>query len=75
MSADAETLESLEVQAREEIARADGLPALQAVHARLLGRKGSVSGLLRAIGALDAAERARRGAAVTQLREIGRAHV
>ena len=69
MSADAETLESLEVQAREEIARADGLPALQAVHARLLGRKGSVSGLLRAIGALDAAERARRGAAVNQLRD------
>jgi len=69
VSAEAETLESIEAAAREEIARADGLPALQEVRARLLGRKGSVSGLLREIGALDADSRARRGAAVNALRD------
>jgi phenylalanyl-tRNA synthetase alpha chain len=66
---DAETLEALEASARTEIARATSLPALQEARARLLGRKGSISTLLRSIGGLAAAERAARGAEVNALRD------
>jgi hypothetical protein len=44
---DAETLDRLEASAHAELARAGTLPELQEVRARLLGRKGSVSALLR----------------------------
>jgi phenylalanyl-tRNA synthetase alpha chain len=67
--AEAETLASLEAEARAEIARAETLSALQAVRARLLGRKGSVSALLRSIGSLDPAARAARGEALNALRD------
>ncbi len=69
MSADAETLEALETSARAEIAGADTLPALQAARARLLGRKGSVSALLRSIGSLDPVARGARGEVVNALRD------
>jgi phenylalanyl-tRNA synthetase alpha chain len=69
VSADAETLERLEAEARQEIDRADGLPALQEARARLLGRKGRVSGLLRSLGALPPEERARSGQLVNALRD------
>jgi phenylalanyl-tRNA synthetase alpha chain len=62
-------LERPEAGAREEIARADSLPALQETRARILGRKGSLSALLREIGALDPAQRAARGAEVNALKE------
>jgi phenylalanyl-tRNA synthetase alpha chain len=64
MSAEPESLEELESRARAEIERAASLQALTETRARYLGRKGSVSGLLRSIGRLDPAERARRGQAV-----------
>jgi phenylalanyl-tRNA synthetase alpha chain len=66
---DAETLDRLEASAHAELARVDTLPELQEVRARLLGRKGSVSALLRSIGGLDAEARAARGQAVNQLRD------
>ncbi len=69
MSGDAETFDRLEASARAEIARAATLPDLQEARARLLGRKGSVSALLRSIGALGAEERAARGQAVNALRD------
>jgi len=62
-------LERIEAAAREEIARAGSLPALQEARARILGRKGSLSALLREIGALDPAQRAARGAEVNALKQ------
>ena len=61
MPTDADTLEALEERARAEIAGAGSLAALQEARARLLGRKGSVAALLRSIGELAPAERARAG--------------
>ena len=69
MPADDAALEGIEAAAREEIARAGSLAALQEARARILGRKGSVSALLREIGGLDPAERAARGAGVNALKE------
>jgi len=61
MTAGLENLEGLEAEARDAVAAAESLQALTQVRARFLGRKGSVSQLLRGIGALDAEERARVG--------------
>ncbi len=63
MSAEVENLAALEADAREQIAAAETLQALTEVRARLLGRRGSVSALLRGLGALDASARARVGKA------------
>jgi phenylalanyl-tRNA synthetase alpha chain len=58
-------------EAREAIAAAASPQALQEVRARFLGRKGSVSELLRGIGAMSPEERARAGEAANQAkREI-----
>jgi len=67
--ADAETLEALEESARAEIDRADSLAKLQEARARLLGRRGSISALLRELGGLPPAERAARGEVVNALRD------
>ncbi len=56
-----ENLEALEAEAREAVAGADSLQALTQVRARFLGRKGSLSQLLRRIGELDPSERSRAG--------------
>jgi phenylalanyl-tRNA synthetase alpha chain len=56
-------LEALLREARTAIAAAASAQALQEIRARLLGRKGSVSGLLRGIGSLTPAERAAAGEA------------
>ncbi len=61
MPAEPQNLEALADCAREEIARAATAQALTAVRAAYLGRKGSVSQLLRGIGALAPEERARIG--------------
>jgi phenylalanyl-tRNA synthetase alpha chain len=63
------SLESLEAEAREAVARAASVPALVEVRARFLGRKGSVSALLRGIGALAPAERGPAGARINALRD------
>jgi len=62
-------LAALEAEARDAIAGASSLVALGEVRARLLGKKGSLSGLLRGIGALAPDERARAGEAVNAAKE------
>jgi phenylalanyl-tRNA synthetase alpha chain len=64
MPAGNEHLGALEAEARQAIAEAPTLQALTEARARFLGRKGSVSELLRGIGGLDAAQRGRAGQAV-----------
>jgi phenylalanyl-tRNA synthetase alpha chain len=59
-------LDALLAEAREAIAAAASPQALQEVRARFLGRKGSVSELLRGIGALSPEERSRVGAEVNR---------
>jgi phenylalanyl-tRNA synthetase alpha chain len=56
-------LAALEREAHEAIRAADSLPALVEVRARILGKKGALSTLLRGIGQLAPDERARVGAA------------
>ena len=69
MPADTNQLETLEREAREAIAGAESLQALTEIRARFLGRKGSVSVLLRSIGKLDAAERGRAGKAANEAKQ------
>jgi len=58
-----EELARLAAEAEAAIAEAPGLPELQAVRARFLGKKGTVSGLLRGLGALAPDDRSRLGQA------------
>jgi phenylalanyl-tRNA synthetase alpha chain len=62
-------LADLEAEARDALARAPTLQALTEVRARYLGRKGALSGVLRGIGALAPAERARVGEAANGAKE------
>ncbi len=55
--------------ALKAIAAAASAQALTEVRASFLGRKGSVSGLLRGLGELDAKQRARRGQEVNSLKQ------
>jgi phenylalanyl-tRNA synthetase alpha chain len=55
------SLERLEEDARRALAGASSLAALAEVRARLLGRKSALSTVLRGLGALEPAERARVG--------------
>ena len=64
MSTHVEHLDNLEAEARAAMEVADSVQALTEVRARYLGRKGSLSSLLRGIGELDPAERGRVGQAV-----------
>lgn len=59
-------LEQLEREALEAIARAPSLQELREVRARYLGRKGSLSGLLRGIGELAPEARAAAGEALNR---------
>ncbi len=61
-------LESLAEAARTEFGRAQTLPALQESRARFLGRKGSLSALLRGLGALPETQRSARGQQLNQLK-------
>ncbi len=64
MSTAVENLGELESQARVALEAAESVQALSEQRARFLGRKGSISVLLRGIGELDPAERGRVGQAV-----------
>ena len=75
MSADTSEIQALERSARQEIAAAGSLQALTEARARYLGRKGSVSALLRTLGDLDPTQRAARGQAVNQLKQSIEAQV
>jgi phenylalanyl-tRNA synthetase alpha chain len=61
VTAPEQSLDALEASAREAIAGARDLNALGEVRAHILGRRGTLSELLRGIGQLPADERARAG--------------
>jgi phenylalanyl-tRNA synthetase alpha chain len=61
MATDGGDLDALEREAREAAASAGNLQALRELRARYLGRKSPVTALLRGIGGLEPAERARVG--------------
>jgi len=75
MSADTSEIQDLERSAHREIAAAESPQALTEARARYLGRKGSVSALLRTLGDLEPTERAARGQAVNQLKQSIEAQV
>ncbi len=64
-----QNLESLESEARVEIARAASVQALREVRASFLGKNGSVADLLRGIGGLDPAQRAEVGQAINATKQ------
>jgi len=68
MAVELPDLEALEARARDEIAKAGSGQGLTEVRARYLGRKGSVSGLLRGIGSLSPEERSRVGQEVNAVK-------
>ncbi|RIL07093.1 MAG: phenylalanine--tRNA ligase subunit alpha [Proteobacteria bacterium] len=63
------SLAAIEEEARQAIAAAPSLAALADVRARFLGKKGSVSSVLRGIGALAPEERSRVGEAANASKE------
>ncbi len=65
----AQDVARLEEEARAALGGAADLPALQEARARFLGRKGSLSALLRTVGSLEPAQRARVGEAVNAARD------
>ena len=69
MTSGVEDLGGLEQEAEREIAAATTSQALVEVRAGYLGRKGSISSLLRQIGSLEGEERARVGQAVNAAKE------
>jgi phenylalanyl-tRNA synthetase alpha chain len=69
MGAGDPSLETLVDEAHREVAAAESLQALTAIRARYLGRKGSISGLLRGIGGLSPEERGRAGQAANDAKE------
>jgi phenylalanyl-tRNA synthetase alpha chain len=69
MPVEKESLAELEERARAAIAAAGSPQALAEARARYLGKKGSVSALLREIGRADPGERARHGQAINAARD------
>jgi phenylalanyl-tRNA synthetase alpha chain len=69
VDATASEIGRLEADAREAISGAGDVPALNEARARFLGRKGSLSAILRTVGSLEPAERARVGEAVNAARD------
>jgi phenylalanyl-tRNA synthetase alpha chain len=66
----ARSLAALEEEARKAVAGAEDLRALQEVRVRLLGKKGSLSVLLRGIGQLPPEERGPAGAAANATKQL-----
>ena len=64
-----EQLEALRAQAMEELASLRSPKELEDFRVRYMGKKGSVTGLLRGMGALPAEERPIMGQMVNQLRQ------
>ncbi len=69
MGAAPDDLERIEAEARAAIGGAQDEPALHEARSRFLGRKGSLSAILRTLGSLEPDERARRGEAVNAARD------
>ncbi|MEE8508322.1 MAG: phenylalanine--tRNA ligase subunit alpha [Myxococcota bacterium] len=68
MAANREDLAAIQSEARDGIAGAESLQALVEVRSRFLGRKGSLSRVLRGLGELDPGERARVGQGANALK-------
>ena len=68
MAQSAEDLDALLREAESAIAAADSQQALNETRARFLGKKGSVSAVLRGIGGLDGEARARVGKDVNRVK-------
>jgi phenylalanyl-tRNA synthetase alpha chain len=66
MPGETRELDALRAEARERLARAGSLQELRELRATFLGRKGSISGLLRGIGALAPDERKAAGDALNR---------
>ena len=62
-------LTTLEADVLAQVAAADDLAALDAVRVSALGKTGSISGLLKTLGAMSPDERKERGAAINVLRD------
>jgi phenylalanyl-tRNA synthetase alpha chain len=62
-------LTSLEADVLAQVAAAGDLAALDAVRVSALGKTGSISGLLKTLGAMSPDERKERGAAINVLRD------
>jgi phenylalanyl-tRNA synthetase alpha chain len=69
VDATAHEVERIEAEARTALAAVADLPALNEARARFLGRKGSLSAILRSVGSLEPAERSRVGEAVNAARD------
>ncbi len=69
MEATPQSVESIEAEARAAIGAAEDLPALSEARARFLGRKGSLSAILRTLGSLEPQARAKLGEAVNAARD------
>ncbi len=69
MAPESGEIEQLVAQARDELAAAGSVQALTETRARYLGKKGSVSSLLRTLGQLAPEERKARGQAVNQAKQ------
>jgi phenylalanyl-tRNA synthetase alpha chain len=64
-----ENLESLAAEAREAIKQADDSAALDQVRVNYLGKKGSITGLLKGLGKLSAEDRPKAGAEINKVKE------
>ena len=60
---------TLESEARARIAAAGDLPALEALRVEYLGKQGSVSGLLKTLGAMSPEERQKKAPGIQHLRQ------
>ena len=75
MAPENQNVDELLEQARAELTAASSSQELSEVRARYLGKKGSVSGLLRTLGKLEPEERKRTGAAVNAAKQAIEAQV
>ena len=62
-------IETMKIDALARIDAAADLPALEALRVGFLGKQGSVSGLLKTLGAMSAEERQEKGPAIQSLRQ------
>lgn len=64
-----ENLELLAAEAREAIAEANEAAALDEIRVKYLGKKGSLTGLLKGLGKLSAEERPKAGAQINEVKQ------
>lgn len=64
-----ENLEAIAAQMKEELASLDSVKALEELKVKIIGKKGSLSGLLRMLGQLSAEERPAAGQMINEAKE------